>query len=591
MTPQTETCQNCKQVFEITSDDEAFYKKIDVPAPTWCPECRLRRRQAFRSERALYKRECGLCHKIIITGYPPEMLTPVYCEKCWWSDRWGGEDFAMEYNTNVSFWDQLKELRAKTPRLSLNTSRNDNCPYANYTWLSKNCYLTGSTLHSESVMYSGNVDRSSFCLDSIAIGDSQFCYENVESEKNYKSTFLFRSQSCIDSHFLVDCRNCKDCFMSSNLRNKEYIFQNKQLTKTEYKNLIAQYRLEKYSVQDELRKKFESIKKASVWKFTNLIKTTDSIGDNIVASKNIYRSFDVRDSENIRYSARVLITKDSMDINNVGPGCELFYECMNAGLNDGRYKFCVDCWDGCFDIEYCDLCMGCQNTFGCVGLKKKRYYILNKQYTKEEYESLIPKIVESMSVVPYIDSEKREYRYGEFFPMKFSPYPHNTSLSQEHFPMSKNETIEKGYFWKDQETRNYVISLDTIDIPDNIKDVSDSILKEVIGCAHVGKCNEQCTTAFKIVEEELAFYRRMNLPLPRLCPNCRHYERLKQRNPLKLWHRKCQCVGKTSENGVYANPSRHQHGDSPCPNEFETSYSPDRPEIVYCEQCYQAEVI
>jgi len=26
------------------------------------------------------------------------------------------------------------------------------------------------------------------------------------------------------------------------------------------------------------------------------------------------------------------------------------------------------------------------------------------------------------------------------------------------------------------------------------------------------------------------------------------------------------------------------------PNEFETAYAPDRPEIVYCEKCYQQEV-
>ncbi|KKT22561.1 MAG: hypothetical protein UW08_C0006G0001, partial [Parcubacteria group bacterium GW2011_GWB1_43_8b] len=67
-------------------------------------------------------------------------------------------------------------------------------------------------------------------------------------------------------------------------------------------------------------------------------------------------------------------------------------------------------------------------------------------------------------------------------------------------------------------------------------------------------------------------------------------QRLKQRNPLKLWHRHCQCKGKKSENNTYTNTITHQHGDSPCPNEFETSYSPDRPEIVYCEQCYNAEI-
>jgi len=108
-------------------------------------------------------------------------------------------------------------------------------------------------------------------------------------------------------------------------------------------------------------------------------------------------------------------------------------------------------------------------------------------------------------------------------------------------------------------------------------------------------CNHQCTTAFRIIPEELQFYRRMNLPLPRLCPNCRHYERLAQRNPLKLWHRSCACGGRKSQapntKSQYENTAKYQHGEAPCPNEFETTYSPERPEIVYCEQCYQSEVV
>ncbi|MDP3762567.1 MAG: hypothetical protein Q8Q97_00650, partial [bacterium] len=83
------------------------------------------------------------------------------------------------------------------------------------------------------------------------------------------------------------------------------------------------------------------------------------------------------------------------------------------------------------------------------------------------------------------------------------------------------------------------------------------------------------------------------LPLPRLCPNCLHYQRIKQRNPLKLWHRKCQCAGPTSENKAYQNTADHIHHqkDQPCQNEFETTYAPERAEIVYCEQCYLREVV
>ncbi|MDP3784615.1 MAG: hypothetical protein Q8R12_00870, partial [bacterium] len=60
-----------------------------------------------------------------------------------------------------------------------------------------------------------------------------------------------------------------------------------------------------------------------------------------------------------------------------------------------------------------------------------------------------------------------------------------------------------------------------------------------------------------------------------------------------LWHRKCQCAGEKSENGIYQNTADHIHHpkDQLCPNEFETTYAPERPEIVYCEQCYIREVV
>ena len=58
-----------------------------------------------------------------------------------------------------------------------------------------------------------------------------------------------------------------------------------------------------------------------------------------------------------------------------------------------------------------------------------------------------------------------------------------------------------------------------------------------------------------------------------------------------MWHRKCTCAGEKSENSVYTNTAQHFHENGHCPNEFETSYAPERPEIVYCEQCYNAEVV
>ena len=64
MNSQNKVCQNCKIEFTIEPEDFEFYKKVGVPAPTFCPECRMQRRMAFRNEVNLHKRKDSLTGKI-----------------------------------------------------------------------------------------------------------------------------------------------------------------------------------------------------------------------------------------------------------------------------------------------------------------------------------------------------------------------------------------------------------------------------------------------------------------------------------------------------------------------------------------------
>ena len=105
-----------------------------------------------------------------------------------------------------------------------------------------------------------------------------------------------------------------------------------------------------------------------------------------------------------------------------------------------------------------------------------------------------------------------------------------------------------------------------------IKDVDESILNQVIEC-------EVSKRAFRITQSEYQFYKQMNIPLPRLHPDERNKNRLKKQNPMKLWNRKCMC-----------NKTDHHNHTRECEVKFETSYAPERPEIIYCEKCYQQEV-
>jgi len=379
-------CQNCKNDFTIEPDDFSFYEKINVPSPTFCPECRMIRRMVWRNVRSLNRRECGLCHKVLISMYS-DKEAPVYCTECWSSDKWDQFATGVDYNFSENFFIQFSRLLHKAPRFFNYRSGNlINSDFTNYSVDNKNVYLSFSTIENEEVMYSETIDKS---------------------------------KNCLDCEYFVIGRNCSNCF-------------------------------------------------------------------------------------------------------------------------------------------------------GCVGLTNAKYCILNKQYEKEEYFKMVEKIKNHINENPYIDTKGRVFKYGEFFPYNLSPFGYNETNAHDFFMISKEEAISKGYNWKEKEKRDYNITIKSNDLPDSIQEVKDEILTEIIGCPNEGNCDFQCTTAYKIVAEELNFYRQKNLPLPRYCPNCRHYNRLKYRNKMKLYHRTCMREG--------------------CSNEFETTYSINNPEVVYCEKCYQNEV-
>ncbi|MEK7094119.1 MAG: hypothetical protein AAB903_02130, partial [Patescibacteria group bacterium] len=274
-----------------------------------------------------------------------------------------------------------------------------------------------------------------------------------------------------------------------------------------------------------------------------------------------------------------------------GENASLSYEIAMTGEGANVTKFCLQCYTNIHDMEYSEYSLTSSYLFGCISLRNKQYCILNKQYSKEEYEALIPKIKKHMDDMPFTDKGGRVYRYGEFFPMEFSAYAYNETLAQEHFPLTKEQVSTSGLRWQEVEKKYHTVTLPHSEIPDDIRNIDDSILQQVIGCLDEGSCNHGCTGAFRLISQELAFYKKFNLALPRLCVNCRHYTRIAQRNSIRTYESQCQCGGETSGNGVYRNNTAHSHGSLRCSNKFETSYSPARSEIIYCEACYNSEVV
>lgn len=573
METETRNCQFCKKDFILDSDDFGFYDKVKVPTPTFCPECRRIRRSAWRNNMSLYTGKCGLCEKSVVTIYSPDSKIVIYCNKCWWSDKWDPMNFGKDYDFSRPFFEQFDELSKKVPHMAI---VNDdgiaslNCEYTHDWWFSKNCYMTFSGWYVENVMYSFFITGGKDIMDGlINMGDTSFTYDCVNCSHAYRLKHSFFSRSCVNSQYLYDCHNCSDCFMCTGLKNKKYHFKNKQYTKEEYEKILNDYKLNTWEGNEKAREEYKefilSYPRRYAWHKLNF----NSTGDILSYCKNVRDSYIVKKSENCRYGDYLTNDKDTYDTAMTGESSECYEGTVvdHSQLNlFGIFSVKSQ------DVRYTQHCHSSKYLFGCIGMRNAKYCILNKQYTKEEYESLVSRIIDQMNSLPYRDKLGREYRFGEFYPSELSPFGYNETVAMEYDPLSKEEAISRGYIWQDDLQRT--IGRETLksqQIPKTIVETDDSIVKEILACI-------ECGRNYKIIPQEVTFYRKMDIPIPHKCFQCRHAGRVSQLNPFKIWTRICDCT--------FGN---HGHGGK-CVKEFTSSYDPSLPEIVFCESCYQKEV-
>lgn len=75
----------------------------------------------------------------------------------------------------------------------------------------------------------------------------------------------------------------------------------------------------------------------------------------------------------------------------------------------------------------------------------------------------------------------------------------------------------------------------------------------------------RCHKEFRMIDMELAFYKKQGYPEPDHCPVCRQKRRETLRNPHEFFRRPCDKCGK----------------------EMITTYNPNKNLIVYCVSCFQ----
>lgn len=549
-------CTRCKEDFSIDNDDLLFYQKMKVPPPNVCPDCRFMMRCMWRNEISLYSgRTCELCKSPVISIYNPKSKYTTYCYTCFYSEKWNPRDFLIEYDYSRPFFDQVSELFEKVPKnclgISTGDGQNTNSEYVNMASGCKNCYLVFNTSPAEELLYSRGVKNGNYSSDIYFGVDFEKCYECINIQKSSGVYFGHNCTGCVDSFFILNSSNLVNCFGCVNLRNKSNCWFNEQLTQEEYKKRLSEV-MGSYTKIQEMKQKFYDFCLQFPHRENNNLKTIDSDGEYLTECKNIKHSFEVTKSEDGKYLFSSKVIKDSIGTIGYGTNSEKLLECVATGYSSniiGSY------WaENCQNVLYSFDLRNCSNCIGCDSLKNAEYCILNKQYSKEEYEKIKDHIAEELTSLGI---------HGLMMPPEIAPFGYNETIGNDNIPLSKNEVLKKGLKWQDDIQKT--IGNQTIqfkDIPDHIDNVQDTIIGEIFECI-------SCQRNYKITEQELFFYKRMNLPLPRKCFFCRHRDRIEKRGPYKFWDRGCTL----------------------CKKNILTNYEPNRKEIVYCEECYRREVL
>ena len=555
------SCKQCNATFDITDDDIAFYdavspvfngKKISLPPPDQCPDCRYQQRLTWRNERNLYRRKCAVTGEDIVSIFSPDKSwPPIVKQSYWWSDAWDPREYGRDFDFNRPFFEQWLELFKVVPQLAMNNQQSENCEFSNQSQMNKDCYMVFCTSESRDCMHGMWFQFCENCVDCLYLGRSRYCYEVVNGENCYHCTHSQNLTNCSEVHYSRDCIGCQDCFGCVNLRRKEYCIFNEQKTKEEYETFMKSFDSTSWSAREVFRNRMEEMAFQHPRPHAILRHTEDVSGNFLQQAKNVRERMFIQYAEDCLRCFNVHEgVRDCRDYTLFGRRAELIYESASCGIDIQRLAFCYQCREGSNSLYYCSSCDACQDCFGSISLRHKRYCIFNRQYTKDEYEQTVPKLIEKM---------RREGAWGEMFPMDLSPIPYNHSYAQRYFPLTKRQALERGLGWYDKEVEDAKQAVNAGALPDQLPSASEPILARSVSSGR----------PYRITTKEMEKYHQLGVPLPRYTYDERMELRAKKLGGIRLYERTCMKTGKP----------------------ILTTYAPDSPYIIWDRDIYEEESV
>ena len=590
------TCKYCGEEFPLFDLEKEMLDKHGFKYRDYCSECNFKLLNIFINNKYLYHRKDSKSNKKLISLISEDFEWDVIDVNDY--KKLLVDDFAIKFQKDL--WDDIfsdfYELVKSFPKPSRLTYPSvENWEYSSDVWWCKNVYLSHCIFYDcENIFYSFNTFLSSKNIySSYSILNSSNIYFSRNASNSHN---IFNCFDIWNSSDLLYCRgmnNCKNCIFSCNQTNKSYLIFNKQYNKEEYQKLKTDI-LEKLSNkkwEEELLERYEKfLQENLVQQSLDMINAEKSVWEGIIDSKNVINCFGAKDTENCinvmniwssnLINNNICNSTKTWDVENSiwsisfwWNTYEAFYSLSLVESKNIYYSI---------DIESSEECMF------CIWLRAKKYHILNKWYSKDQYFFIKEKLISKL---------KKEWTWWEPLSHHLSPYPYNDTLAYDFYKVNKiiysdsrEEIIDKDAKWIITLNSNDFISDWTLDlwwkekikikwrtkdkeinIPENastieskqlpsIQEVDNSILDKVIIC-------EKSKRPYRIMPSELNFLKKYNLALPTLHNDLR-IDKLRSYRPIWQMHLwvcdKCnkECLT------VFKNKTKYRVYCSGCYREF-----------------------
>lgn len=571
----THTCIYCDDEFAFTDLEKEMYDKHEFCYPDRCPTCNFRLLGGFINDRHLYNISDKSSWKTLISIFPHDyngrVIDAIDYRKQLSDDVW----ISKSREVSRDIFSDFQKLYSDMPLPSrLIYPGLENCDYASHLAYAKNVYLSYCVFEwGEDIYYTFQaVGGCKNIFSSYGIAQSS----NIISSMNtVKSNNVFYGEDivyCSDMLYCKNMDNCQNCIFSCNQVNQKYMVFNTQYTKQEYEKIKQDVylRLNSETEYKDVIKSYEVfLEKNLIQKATIINRSEKSNGDCVINSNNCINTFKANGLENcinIHSSGNGPEdgTKYFMNSTEAGIAAENCIWSCSVGMNIYNIFFSYATVEGSKNIYYCWDMENCQECMFCVGLRAKKYCILNTQYSKEEYFNKKREIITDL---------KAEGKWWNSLDWDLSLFPYNDTLAYDYFKVYSvtdvhgnikviddqaygkviltwddfisDATLDLGgkkkikILWRTRDKEinvpEWMETIQALEIP-SINQVSDTILEKAVIC-------EETKRPYRIIKKELEFYKKQYLPLPKIHHELRVDKLVSSRPIGQLFAGICDCCG------------------------------------------------